>query len=393
MQENIKVDFNVDVASADKLESLYNEAVSKIKPGDNVMLVGLGHFDFMAKLVEKYKCKLTVIDKSLKEPLLKAFFDGIRFIAADGFHSVLDAVSSVGDAFDKILMILPSKSNIHLKIIEASLKKLRDDDSMCVAVSSARWIEDARGRIMKGSDFDRYKNKVASHIESIRIMKNGEYCSIFFTWPSSDIGVHVLRKNKTFAISNPFELMKFESPDETYRLFSKISSKKNRTWSDVFKGGVPAKTSIIISHIWWMYDCQSTKGDYFRKKPFETVTYVDNKRLDNGKTFYEHLLDVPGWKNRAKEHAGHIEFENLKEARNFYDIAKTPFFRFVLMTNVASKNLRCDIVPWLGNAVNPRTGCIGYASMWTNDDICNYFGLTDEEKSFICKITEEKCTE
>ena len=39
--------------------------------------------------------------------------------------------------------------------------------------------------------------------------------------------------------------------------------------------------------------------------------------------------------------------------------------------------------PWMGDAINPRTGLKGYQGEWTDDDLALYFNITPEEQKTI----------
>ena len=44
-------------------------------------------------------------------------------------------------------------------------------------------------------------------------------------------------------------------------------------------------------------------------------------------------------------------------------------------------------LPFLGDAINPRTSLKGYQGEWTDDDLMLYFGITPEEQKIIESIS------
>ena len=40
-------------------------------------------------------------------------------------------------------------------------------------------------------------------------------------------------------------------------------------------------------------------------------------------------------------------------------------------------------LPFMGNAINPRTGKKGYESEWTDDDFVRYFNINEDEQKII----------
>ena len=56
-------------------------------------------------------------------------------------------------------------------------------------------------------------------------------------------------------------------------------------------------------------------------------------------------------------------------------------------------NVHSKFLPWMGDAINPRTGLKGYTGEWTDDDLALYFGITPEEKEEIEMAMEKyKCS-
>ena len=81
----------------------------------------------------------------------------------------------------------------------------------------------------------------------------------------------------------------------------------------------------------------------------------------------------------TKKLNGHIAFINCTsdiERHNLYDVACGRFMKFCCYIDL-------DVRPWLGDAINPRTGKKGYTGEWTDDDLALYFGITPEEQKVI----------
>ena len=45
--------------------------------------------------------------------------------------------------------------------------------------------------------------------------------------------------------------------------------------------------------------------------------------------------------------------------------------------------------PWLGDAINPRTGKKGYEGEWTNEDLYKLFEISSEEQKVIEETMEK----
>ena len=46
-------------------------------------------------------------------------------------------------------------------------------------------------------------------------------------------------------------------------------------------------------------------------------------------------------------------------------------------------------LPYMGDELNPTTGLTGYKTIWTNEDYCKFFGLTEEESEFMCRKVDD----
>lgn len=77
-----------------------------------------------------------------------------------------------------------------------------------------------------------------------------------------------------------------------------------------------------------------------------------------------------------------VNFATEAERRNLFDSLWTDFMRYIDVSCKVSIR-RLSELPWLGDLVNPRTGLTGYESNWTDDDLFEYFGLTDEERKAV----------
>lgn len=75
-----------------------------------------------------------------------------------------------------------------------------------------------------------------------------------------------------------------------------------------------------------------------------------------------------------------INFETDEEAENFRLSCYTPFYYYLSWCYKTSIILYHINYPWLGESVNPRTKIVGYKGEWTDDDLWEYFGFTEEER-------------
>ena len=104
--------------------------------------------------------------------------------------------------FDCIIMNPPYQRNLHLKILAEAIKHLKDEKSVCVNLSPIRWLQDPIAKNKKNSDFNKFEESVAKHIEQLNAIKASEAQALFGAGFWNNLGVYVCKINK-------FLLLKF----------------------------------------------------------------------------------------------------------------------------------------------------------------------------------------
>ena len=78
-----------------------------------------------------------------------------------------------------------------------------------------------------------------------------------------------------------------------------------------------------------------------------------------------------------------ICFDTSDECVNFFNCTDTVCYHFLSYAFTNDQNVPIRFLPWLGDAINPRTGLKGYTGEWTDEDLALYFGITPEEQEEI----------
>lgn len=81
-----------------------------------------------------------------------------------------------------------------------------------------------------------------------------------------------------------------------------------------------------------------------------------------------------------------INFDSDEEAENFRLTLNGKFYRYANACYKTGIDLHYNYLPFMGEAINPRTGVVGYKGEWTDEDLFTYFGIPKEEQ---CKIMEK----
>lgn len=84
-----------------------------------------------------------------------------------------------------------------------------------------------------------------------------------------------------------------------------------------------------------------------------------------------------------------VNFNTSHERNNFKKYLESIFIKFLRFIERNSLHIYLQMYPWLGDAINPRTGLKGYMGEWTDDDLYKYFNITPEEQKVIEKTMEK----
>ena len=285
--------------------------------------------------------------------------------------------------FDCIIQNPPYSRNLHIKILAEAIKHLKDEKSVCVNLSPVRWLQDPLAKYKKNCDLKRFEESVAKHIESIDFIDRFKMTEMFQNC-NCDSGVYVCRSSETsFDFSNFHQselLVRFADLD-----FTKMDAVLEKDQLDGIR--------VRCGRYGLANDGGTTRAnaDSVKLGKFEYVhfalsrIYKDGYSVDNGKFWSEDRM--PGAGNKAKPIGtpipSSVRFATIEEARNFVKYTKTNFIRTLKFSAVDVEADADFIVPFLGDAINPRTGLKGYTGEWTDEDLMLYFGITPEEYNII----------
>ena len=285
--------------------------------------------------------------------------------------------------FDCIIMNPPYVRNLHLKILAEAIKHLKDDKSVCVNLSPVRWLQDPLAKHKKNCDLKRFEESVAKHIESIDFIDRFKMTEMFQNC-NCDSGVYVCSSSET-----SFDFSHFHQSELLVRFADLDFTKMDAVLENDQLDGI----RVRCGRYGLANDGGTTRANANSIKlgKFEYVhfalsrIYKDGYSIDNGKFWSEDRM--PGAGNKAKPIGtpipSSVRFATIEEARNFVKYTKTNFIRTLKFSAVDVEADADFIVPWLGNAINPRTGLKGYTGEWTDDDLALYFNITPEEQKVI----------
>ena len=243
--------------------------------------------------------------------------------------------------FDCIIMNPPYDKNLHLKILAEAITHLKDDKSKCVNLSPDGWICNPFKKFIKNSYWERTEKKFGHKICEYEHVENNMFNELFSTSWGGSVGIYAIGQKNT-----DFDVHKF---DNTNQLLNKIVGK-------------------IIS-------LPSLRSKYTRRT--NNAFFVPCRRTNHSIMTWCDLID-----DKINSVDG-IQFKNKNEEMNFRNsICNTFFYKWLGISEWYGGSNSAS-VPWLGDAINPRTGLKGYESEWTDEDFYQFFNITEEEQKVI----------
>lgn len=288
--------------------------------------------------------------------------------------------------FDNIIMNPPYKRNLHLKILEKAIEHLKDDDSVCVNLSPVRWLQDPLAQYKKHTDYKRYENSISKHIETLDVIDTKQANELFQINNFTDLGIYVVRAQQCNLFNyKEFNELKFIACKSIIdKILSYVTASEKNTYAYYITNnteGYRVALSMITGqrgeqHLKRFYEC-ACRNEIFKNG----IDVISNKKY----------IDICGGIKRAKakqasktlELENTINFNTQHEAENFIKYCKLSCMTFCGIITKNDMNPQFKFLPWLGNAINPRTGLKGYESEWTNEDFYTYFNITPDEQKII----------
>ena len=232
--------------------------------------------------------------------------------------------------FDHIIMNAPFSKNLHLKILREAMK--HSDE--IVNLSPIRWLQDPLAEYKRGSDWKKFED-IREKIESIEEI-DSEEANKLFGIQHSDLGIYHITNNAKG----------FHKEIDYSSIMKKIVDKANIL---SFKNKLTTDRSGIFIDVLDLYGGIIGKGSGFVKPLHYERKESSTSKGDNT------------W------HC--IKFDTTEEAQNFYDACNTKMYYFIFKKVRSYLRLLMEYVPFLPT----------YSKPWTDADLYEYFGLTEEE--------------
>ena len=343
----------------------------------NILLLSLGNPDCVAKSVGKNPgASYIVVDDAWT-------LDCLRVLPPSGkmeFIEDLDVyniIKGLDMKFDCIVMNPPYQKNLHLKVLAEAIKHL-NDDGVCVNLSPCEWLIDTLNEVKKNSAYNTYKTSILKYLESFEIIDAIIGNQLFNIGLMTDLGIYACKKNCNAIDASKIKWLKINK-----QIFDKLIITTKQQFPDIVKYNeikhrffVPLKLianpyrttafNICTSTFQWLVDGKLPNGNAWQTGIYKSKSMNDTKQLYG------------------------LVFDDENSAKNFYNSTYTKCFKYAnMLVKRFNQHVNVTYLPWLGDAVNPRTGLKGYTSEWTNDDLYKFFNITPEEQKAIEETMEK----
>ena len=335
MEKDLKIFKSKTLADGSKYFSLFEKHIPALNDGNNVYLYTLGNLHCICEIIKKNpNAKYFIHDSDEVINAVKLVLDGYDISKAVDLYDI-------DMKFDCIIMNPPYQKNLHLKILAEAIKHLKDDESVCVNLSPDNWITNPFKMFEKEKLKREAPIKIGKYVASYESISAEDFNNLFGISNYFGVGIVTLGTKET-----GFDCSKWNSTNE---LLLKILEKTYK---------MPSLRSKFSRRV------NNTKFVPVRRRTHKTYNYceMDSNDID------------------AKDG---ILFDTEVEALNFKkSIIDTWFYKWLDTTEWNGSENSAE-VPFLGDAINPRTGLKGYTGEWTDDDLALYFRITPEEQKVI----------
>jgi hypothetical protein len=87
-------------------------------------------------------------------------------------NKLYNIIKEISMQINKVLMNPPYDGNLHLKVLDTTLKAIRQNNPDCevASIQPARWLEDPLAEYKQGSDYKKYKNSITDKLSKLQLI-------------------------------------------------------------------------------------------------------------------------------------------------------------------------------------------------------------------------------
>jgi hypothetical protein len=280
-------------------------------------------------------------------------------ILVDDKYSNLDLTMH----FDYIIGNPPYDGQLHLKILE-KVSKLSDNIQWLAPI---RWLQDPMGEYKHGSAIKKYR-EIAERIENLEIINQKDAGDMFgdprlFCQP---LGIYTFNKDHSYYYKKMAYLRDNGDFSALKCVFDKIIEKNQFSKMNVRKYNDKLQNFVLLSKM-----CRIGLQNRGKSSIKQWYGYFQNGHNQNGLTYPQAKYNNAHVVNGDISHDDCLVFDTPIESKNCFEFHKNS-----KLSNLITSVLIIDIqvynqyLLWLPD----------YTHVWTDEDVMNWLGLTEDEK-------------
>ncbi len=336
-----------------------------------VLIYGISDKRTIEIILDNFKnTNFVIADRDANNNLLRYFYPESKkyhYINTTDDNNDLTLFNEEGEIgkmprFDVAVMNPPW--DIHLKIIE---KVLTYADNV-VNISPIRWLQDPLATYKKNSDYNKFENTISKRIKDIEIIDSAEIDKMFGIQYNTTVAVYHFDTKGGYDYES---LM--DSKSKNYRKIYKSVMKKSSACPELKlykdskkKNFVPV--CLLSGHIDALNEGPTFSRDRYRY-------FVNNKCINPNRKDVNGLTPekAKSYNLKTFDTVNVAEFDTANECANFYDYITSPFFVYMCKCHSMDGNVTPKYLPFMED----------YKTKRTNDEIFDYFNVSDKNKKFI----------
>lgn len=235
----------------------------------------------------------------------------------------------------KVIMNPPYCDALHTQILQEAIKHSNE----IVNLSPCRWLQDPCRELLR-SDYLRFID-VVQRIEDLDIIKCTEASRLFNAGFFADLAIYKLSDKGGFDTGT---IINADKTNAFRRTVERCIKKEIDTIENHINVGPVTPYHVNCSRI------HGNPGRHTMRDLITPVKEIVRTRTDAA-----------------------VYFNTEEEAENFRKSLQTKFYRYIAHFYKFGQNVYFQRLPWLGD----------YTKEWTNERLCEYFGLDKQEYEII----------
>lgn len=287
-------------------------------------------------------------------------------------NKLYNIIKEINMQINKVLMNPPYDGNLHLKVLDTTLKAVRQNNPDCevASIQPARWLEDPLAEYKQGSDHKKYKSSVVEKLSKLQLIDATTACKAFNIMNATDLAIYTFNKNKQVNININLQQKLINKLTNKLNNMVKLIDKVEQNKIDGYRCEVKKLTSGTGGHNLGNADSSKIADVNIVWGP-----YTDG--YDGAGKFFNTTRSTNQF---TKDYfANSIKFDTLAEAENFNVSCNTNFYRRLIHLFKWDVNVPLRFLPYMKD----------YSKVWTDEDYCKFFDLTEEESEFMCRKVDD----